>query len=384
MFGWQGNAMPRNSPVRTVHLKQPTVLGMGLVALDVVLADDKHQQPRYFAGGTCGNTLTILSYLGWRSVPVARLSPGPTAERVVDDLNSRGVSTEFVTRQADGSTPVIIHRIRHRTTGEPQHSFSRRCPSCGAHLPGYKAVLASVASHLTSRVGHVNVFFFDRVSRGVLLLAAQVRKQGALIVFEPSSVGEPRLFREAWTLAHIVKYSHERLRDIADVEFARGERSRVLLEVETLGRSGIRYQSRLSHASIRSWIQLDAFSANGIRDAAGAGDWCSAGVIDKLGRRGLLGFKKTSAGELKDAVRFGQALAAWNCRFEGARGGMYEVDKSALDRHIKEILRGAELQTRPEEAMDNEVHRAVRPLCPSCNATRRAGHVDTPQHLRRA
>jgi len=134
--------MPRKTKVRIVQSKKPSAVGMGLVALDVVVTDDKDRQPRYFAGGTCGNVLTILSYLGWRSTPVARFSPG--------------VSTRCISRQKDGSTPVIIHRIRRGAAGEPRHSFSWRCPSCGAHLPGYKPVLGSVATHLLRSVNVTN------------------------------------------------------------------------------------------------------------------------------------------------------------------------------------------------------------------------------------
>lgn len=366
----------RHKP-RIVQPPKPSAVGMGLVALDVVVTDDKDRQPRYFAGGTCGNVLTILSYLGWHSTPVARFSSGPAAERVIMDLESFGVSTSSISRQKDGSTPVIIHRIRRDAAGAARHSFSWRCPSCGSHLPGYKPVLGSVAAHLAPGLGQVSVFFFDRVSRGVLSVAAHVRKHGGLIVFEPSSVNDPKLFREAWALSHIVKYSHERLRDIADVEFAHGERDRVLLEVETLGPSGIRYQSRLPKARSRGWVQLEAFPAKSLKDGAGAGDWCSAGVIDKLGRQGLLGFRKTSADDLRLAVRFGQALAAWNCGFEGARGGMYERDKATFERDIEQILRGVEIELASAATVDTEVHQAIRRLCPSCESSGRARSVDT-------
>jgi hypothetical protein len=42
--------------------------------------------------------------------------------------------------------------------------------------------------------------------------------------------------------------------------------------------------------------------------------------------------------QLYEALCFGQALAAWNCSFEGARGGMYQVTKEALQSEITSIL----------------------------------------------
>ena len=108
--------------------KQPAIVGMGLVALDVVITDAREQEPRFFSGGTCGNVLTVLSYLGWASTPVARLDSGSTTECVVADLRRFGVSTKFITKRFDGATPVIIHRIRSLRDGEAYHTFSWRCP----------------------------------------------------------------------------------------------------------------------------------------------------------------------------------------------------------------------------------------------------------------
>ncbi len=39
--------------------------------------------------------------------------------------------------------------------------------------------------------------------------------------------------------------------------------------------------------------------------------------------------------QLTRAFRYGQALAAWNCGFEGARGGMYASTKSSFERQIE-------------------------------------------------
>lgn len=319
--------------------ERPRIVGMGLVALDVVISDATGQEPRFFAGGTCGNVVTILSYLGWRSSLIARLCCGSSAKCVVADLERFGVLTKCVSRRADGSTPVIVHRIRTSINGEAYHTFSWRCPSCGAHLPGYRAVLGSVAEEVAAGLDRNNVFFFDRVSRGVLNVARALRRSGAVIVFEPISVGDPRLFSEAWGLAHIVKYSHERLRDIADVEFAPRERNGMLLEIETLGRAGLRYRSRLACAGTRGWVTMEAFSQPAVRDAAGAGDWCTAGFLDRALRGGSRELKTMSGSDLVEALRYGQALAAWNCRFEGARGGMYEVSRSTVRREVREISR---------------------------------------------
>jgi fructokinase len=82
------------------------------------------------------------------------------------------------------------------------------------------------------------------------------------------------------------------------------------------------------------WQKLDAFEPGELKDTAGAGDWCTAGIIFQLAKSGVAGLEKTTAGELKHALTYGQALAAWNCRFEGPRGGMYLRDREQFQNDI--------------------------------------------------
>ena len=60
--------MSRKSPF-DLAVQTPVVVGTGLVALDIVINSDVHRPPQLWAGGTCGNVLTILSYLGWHAYP---------------------------------------------------------------------------------------------------------------------------------------------------------------------------------------------------------------------------------------------------------------------------------------------------------------------------
>jgi fructokinase len=353
----------RTSRIRPL---KPCAIGTGLLALDVVVNVDSGEQPRSYAGGTCGNVLTVLSYLGWHAAPISRLAPGPAADRLLADLGDWKVATEFVSVEDGGSTPVIIERIARRAGGEPYHTFSWRCPGCGAHLPGYRPILATTAPALDGKLPPSQVFFFDRVSRGTLHLARAGAQRGAVVVFEPSGVGDPNLFREAWALAHVVKYSHERLRDIADLEFKRSEREGVLLEVETLGPEGLRFRSRIPRAKTGGWRKLDAFTPEVLRDAAGSGDWCTAGILHRLARGGLRSLRSASSARLQDALRYGQALATWNCRFEGARGGMYQVSKATFERQVEKLLEGG---AALPVASGEELATAAKLLgcfCPSC------------------
>lgn len=364
----------------TSHLR-PTVIGTGLVALDVVCNTQSQSVPAFFAGGTCGNVLAILSYLGWRAMPISRLSHGIHTDRLIADLHQWNVDTSLVTLTEDGSTPVIFHRIGRRANGEPFHSFSWRCPECGHYLPGYKPVTGAGAELLTKTLPGCQVFFFDRVSRGSLTLASEAFKHGAVVVFEPSGVGDPTLFREAWSIAHIVKYSHERLQDIADLGLKTTDKENVLLEIETLGADGLRYRSVLPEAKTRGWQEFAALQLDDLKDAAGSGDWCTAGILSKIARGGVKGLRRIASKSLQDAIRFGQAAAAWNCAFEGARGGMYRFDASSFQTHVKAILARKAIHPA-DQAHAEQSSQKLTHVCPACHdagivlhASRRKGHA---------
>jgi sugar/nucleoside kinase (ribokinase family) len=343
----------------------PAVVGSGLLALDIVLSEVSGAPAGYWAGGTCGNVLTALRYLGWNSYPVARLRSGAAADRILADLRRWGVSDRFVSTAGDGSTPVIVERITQGSSNVPRHSFSWRCPECGSQFPAFKAVLATVAEEIATAAAGAQVYFFDRATPGGILLARACAAHGALVVFEPSSIGNPALFHQAWETAHVVKYSHERLRELPEVNVAHSP----LLQIETLGESGLRYRKVPRGGRNGEWIDIDAFKVDLIRDTAGSGDWCTAGIIERCGRAGAVGFANLKQDDLESAIRYGQALAAWNCGFEGARGGMYAVDVEAFRKQVGHVLAGGSDLSNGTVDFRGKGSALVAGLCPACEET---------------
>lgn len=353
-------------------VQRPTVIGTGLVALDVVVGLDATATPRFYAGGTCGNVLTILSFLGWHSVPVGRLGGEGPAERVRQDLARWKVDLDFLGLEPTTATPMIVERIRRDSTGALMHTFSWSCPQCGSRLPSYAAVPAAAIEESLPRLPRPEVFFFDRVSRGALNLARAANEKGALVFFEPSGVGEPRLFKEALSLAHIVKYSQERMKTL-EGWFEEVPDSPTLLEIETMGRGGLRYRGSLRCVQKNRWQSVMAFPVTDFRDAAGSGDWCTAGIVDRLARGGVSGLMKATSEELSSAFAFGQALAAWNCAFEGARGGMYRVSKTQLLSITKAIIDGSTPKSPvPEDDAAKPDGSSKSGICHSCAPKRRS------------
>ena len=301
--------------------RQPICVGSGFVALDLVYIGDGRGEPNFsFAGGSCGNVLTILAFFGWDSVPVIRLKDDSEATDLIADLEKWQVNTRFVHQEETGSTPVVVQRICTSINGDPYHRFEWRSPSTGLRLPGYRPLPQRIAIEVSTQLPRPNVFYFDRPAPSALLLAKRAHDLGAVVFFEPSSVSDPVLFAQAVGLADVVKYAEDR---IQPSQIA-ATKHQPKLEIQTLGAEGLRFRSWCIGKRV-AWRKLPAVKVKEFKDAAGAGDWCSAGIIHMLTKHGRSAFMRIGEAKLLRALRCGQELAALNCAYEGARGAMYKV-----------------------------------------------------------
>ena len=337
-----------------------TVIGTGLIALDVVLNDRRRVEPRLWTGGTCGNVVTILAYLGWKAHPVARVTSDSAARLIRRDLKRWSVDTRYISLCPTTPTPIIIHQLRRTSRGENFHRFSLNCPDCGTRLPTFRPIpIASVDAAGPWPVA--NVFFADRVSPGILMLAEKCALSGAIVMFEPSGIGDEALFERMLRVAHVVKYSNNRIADLPTEPL-----KSAYLEVQTLGNGGLRYRSGLAELSSKQWIHCEAYGVPSPVDTAGAGDWCTGGILHVLGRGGLKAAKRMTAVQLQAAITFGQALASWNCGFEGARGGMYEQNKVQFRDSVNKILRTRAHVVIEPDADDTDAAPASVGVCSNC------------------
>lgn len=353
------------------NMGRPVIFGTGLIALDVIVNAERAGDPVLAAGGTCGNVLAALSFLGWAAYPVARLN-GDSASRVLqEDLLRWDVALDFATQAPSAATPIILQTIRRDPLGRPAHSFSLTCPECRSWFPRFKAVRSEAAERVLTWVkdnnpeGGAQVFFFDRVSRASLMLAEAFAMRGAVIVFEPSGIGKKALFEEALRLAHVLKYSRQRLPDLS---VRRVLSDRRLLEIETRGEEGLRYRSTLTSWA---WRTRPAITGPTAVDSVGAGDWCTAGLLTKIAAKGLPGLKELSGEELGAAIAFSQAAATLACGYEGARGVMYALNLDGFREGVKELLneRKTPRATRVGRATEawEQSSSAITEVCPSCS-----------------
>ena len=339
---------------------RPKVFGAGLIALDLVVGPDPETPVRSWAGGTCGNVLSSLAYLGWDAYPIARMNDDVAYKRIRADMTRWGGHMDWADCAPTAHTPIIVQEIRRTRDGRPDHRFSWSCPRCGTRLPPFQAITVDAVKSVKPALAGASAFFLDRLSRAALALAAEASARGAVVVFEPSGKTPDKLKREALALAHVVKYADHRLAGIGGV-MASG--SAALLEVQTLGARGLRYRHRLRHGVSR-WMHLEAVSAPRLADTCGAGDWCTAGLIAKAAAGGRDGFRRTGARGVRAALRYGQALAAWNCGFEGARGGMYAVSRPMFKQQIASLLNGGPDISGVVPSSRTPVPMVTCPACP--------------------
>jgi fructokinase len=312
-------------------------------------------------GGSCGNVMSILAWFGWSAFPVARTGQDRAAAVIHKDFDSVGVQQGFLSNERSIRTPIVIQRFIEDREGKRVHRFSLVCPECGGWLPRYRASTLKQAAAVIMSGLAPKVLYMDRVSPAALRIATWAKDVGALVVFEPSSIGDERQFQSAVDLCHILKFSRDRLGQIRDLREAQGPK----IIIETRSEDGLRFRWR------KHWSELPAFQTPRFLDSAGAGDWCSAGVIHLLGTRGAQILDTLQKPRLLSALRFGQALAAVNCGFEGARGAMMAMTRAQLAKRLTTLAeKGPETIVEPEDLSERGDETATR-LCPTCSPVRR-------------
>ena len=316
--------------------RSPTVLCSGFVALDVV----KHrgQIVAHRAGGTAANVAANLAFLGWHAEVAGRIGRDRAGKVLRDDLSRSHVLVTNLHRESTLSTPLVLHEVVQRG-----HRFRFSCPVCGRRFPRYQPLAAEDIPSVLKR--RPSVLFIDRANSATALLAEHFRDAGALVVFEPSTPGDSGAFTTMVQLAHIVKYSRERLSGFR-ATLAAMTRRQDQLWISTAGAAGSRYWLK------GRWHEVDAYPTRSI-DAGGAGDWMTAGILAGLPGVTLADLDQEAIGA---AIQFGQALAAVSCAFLGARGlSSHSSATQARAWAVQLIQDGAALGPRPVGAMHKPV-----------------------------
>ncbi|MGA2161105.1 MAG: hypothetical protein ABSG28_02735 [Methanoregula sp.] len=344
--------------------KVGTCVGAGYIALDIVFNEILNEDPKYWTGGSCGNILTILSYWNWNTYPLSRLGKDIASRFILKDIKSWGVDTRFISTEKIVDTPIVIERIKKRKTGKYLHKFEWTCPNCGSRLPHYRPITFDEISSFKQSLPIPEVFYFDRISKSTFEIASFLKSEGSIIFFEPSSVKNSPLFEKCLQISDIVKYSNERIEDITLLD-----EDSICLQIQTMGENGLRYKYNSSRKlNGKKWVHLKSYHLTEFADSTGSGDWCSAGIIHILGKNGQKGIKELSEKDVKFALNYGQAFAALNCMFDGARGLMYSgLSKKEIEIAVTKIQKNESVGDLIESNKKSNICKTMLKICKNCH-----------------
>ncbi|KTE18373.1 hypothetical protein ATE67_18695 [Sphingopyxis sp. H050] len=302
----------------------PDILATGFVALDVIWRPGR-KGASLAAGGSCGNVAATLASFGNDVALVAKLGADAEAAAVIDDLVRAGVRPHLLRRDSRTETPVVIHEILE---GPRDHRFLLNDPETGARLPRYSPPdpLDIHAAKLLAP----KVFYFDRLSPGIIDLARQLKENGAITFFEPSDISGDISMTDVEPFVDILKISAQRAH-----EFGGRLRYSSPIQILTDGRRGL--DVRLGGAEDSEFHHLPAVLIEGVVDSAGAGDAVSSALIAAI--------LDDWTGEIPTpdlalyGLRRGQVLAALNCRFAGARGALQSLGVEVVTTVLDEAMR---------------------------------------------
>ncbi|MEE3390275.1 MAG: hypothetical protein VZR28_03690 [Candidatus Cryptobacteroides sp.] len=116
---------------------EKSVIGSGIFNLDIIVKREYPRRPemRPFedkvvleeVGGTCGNVMSILAWMGWNVRPIACLDNSPEGLKITEDLKRYGCDCRYVTNTPAGGTTIL--RCTHKLDKEGKHTMSVRAGS---------------------------------------------------------------------------------------------------------------------------------------------------------------------------------------------------------------------------------------------------------------
>jgi fructokinase len=301
------------------------IVGSGLVVLDIIF-NNGDARPIFRAGGTCGNVLAGLSYLGWSSVCIARCGGDIAGELLIRDLVRNGVDINKVSREKELLTPRIVEKLS--SDGQSaKHNFLLRCPACATYLPRFQSPRLDQITEIPTSGIRPDTFFFDRATPSTLKLARYFRSKGTLVFFEPGSAKSlDGKAKEAMGICHVVKIAGpEAPPEFSFTKYYAGTEETKWntdgLVIKTLGKYGLLFGRGMDGG----WHYQSSYKPVELHDCCGAGDWCSVGFLYRLkqlaSQHGVTIVESIDHVDLvRSALEFAQVLSSLSCSFVGARG----------------------------------------------------------------
>ena len=291
--------------------KKLTCLGVGTFPLDNLQEKNGKDVKTIYqhVGGTCGNVMSILAWMGWHTLPAARLDDSETGLLIKADLESYGCDTRFVSNTPDGGTTIldIIHKTGR--DGKPKTAYMAHSPR-GGRFVNHRFWTMKQAQELFDSLEEMpDVFFFDRCAPGNILLAQLFHERGVLVYYEPNEPVD-RNFLRAVATSDIVKFSNEKH---PDVSFTEGFTDKLF--IQTLNEKGLRFKLRAE-----GWMTIPPEHNPHAVDGEGAGDWTTSTFINELGHHHMLTFDRIHQPNVTHCLEEAQRVASMSVSYLGAKG----------------------------------------------------------------
>ena len=291
--------------------KKLTCLGVGTFPLDNLQEKNGKDVKTIYqhVGGTCGNVMSILAWMGWHTLPAARLDDSEAGLLIKADLESYGCDTRFVSNTPDGGTTIldIIHKIGR--DGKPKTAYMPHSPRGGRFVNHRFWTLKQAQALFDSLEEMPDVFFFDRCAPGNILLAQLFHERGVLVYYEPNEPVD-RNFLRAVAASDIVKFSNEKH---PDVSFTEGFTDKLF--IQTLNEKGLRFKLRAE-----GWITIPPEHNPHAVDGEGAGDWTTSAFINEMGHHHMLTFDRIRLPNTWHCLQEVQRVASESVSYIGAKG----------------------------------------------------------------
>jgi hypothetical protein len=260
-------------------------------------------------GGTAGNVMSILAWMGWHTLPAARLDDSEVGLQLKADLESYGCDTRCLTNTPDGGTTIldIIHKTGR--DGKSKTAYMAHSPRGGRFVNHRFWTLKQAQALFDSLDKMPDIFFFDRCAPGNILLAELFHERGVLVYYEPN---EPidRNFLRAVAASDIVKFSNEKHSDVSFTDEYTDK-----LFIQTMNEKGLRFKLRSD-----DWIKVLPEYNPDFVDGEGAGDWTTSAFINEMGHHHMLSFDKIHQPNVYHCLEEAQRVASKSVSYMGAKG----------------------------------------------------------------
>ena len=295
-----------------------TIIGSGIYNLDKIIVRDYPEWPRLRpfterqvleeVGGTCGNVMCILAWMGWTAMPQASFDDTPEGQKLTADLKRYGCDCRYVSNTPDGGTTLLRCTHKKNADGSADIAFRLGSPGC-SRFPRRRFIRKrdQAPAFLETLTEVPSIYFFDDPAAGHRLMARELGRRGTLVYFEPSKI-DSKADLECVEYSNIIKFSNENVPDIAFTD-----RFHDKLFIQTMGAQGLRFK-----LGDEPWVSLSACPCPKVVDWEGAGDWTTSAFINCLA--GVESFQSLNADKVREFLTEAQRTASKSVAYLSSKG----------------------------------------------------------------